>query len=215
VVETRFLLWKPGFSAAEQTRFSKHKQGLRRIIMRKTVFVGVVMTLALLGCNRDKKTPKGNEPDKAPPPAAGAPAAGTPSNDGSAPTVVPSAGAGGGVVLSAGGGGGGGAAQAVRKAAKRAATNNELHQIHLFIESASSASGQMPSPQETLAAIQKEAPKIAEAIREGVIVLLPAKSREEIWAYEAIALEQGGQVLTNNGIERMDAQTLRSRLGMR
>lgn len=177
--------------------------------MRQTMFVGVVMTLAVIGCG--KKPVKNDGGDTAPPPAVGAAPSG-------GPTIVP--GGGVGVVVNpyqalGGGGGGGGAAQAVRKAAKRAATNNELHQIHIFIESTSSASGQMPSPQETLTAIQKDAPKIAEAIKEGVIVLVPAKSREEIWAYEAIALEQGGQVLTNTGIERMDAETLRKRVGIK
>ena len=160
---------------------------------------------------------KNDGPDTAPPPGAGGANGGSAGSGG----IVP--GGGVGVVVNpyqalgggGGGGGGGGAAQAVRKAAKRAATNNELNQIHLFIETYSSASGQMPSPQETLATIQKEAPKIAEAIKEGVIVLLPARSREEIWAYEAIALEQGGQVLTGGGIERMDVQTLRNRLGMK
>lgn len=177
--------------------------------MRRTMFVGVLMTVAL-GCGK-KPTGKDHGPDTTPPPAAGSPGA----NSGG-PAVIPAGGVG--VVTNPnqalGGGGGGGAAGAVRKAAKRAATNNELHQIHLFIETYSAASGQMPKPADTLAAIQKEAPKIAEAIKEGVIVLLPAKSREEIWAYEAIALEQGGQVLTSGGIERMDADALQRRLRM-
>jgi hypothetical protein len=178
--------------------------------MRKTMFVGVLMTIALFGCG--KKPMKDNGPDTAPPPAAGSSSGGS-----GGPAVIP--GGGIGVVVNPnqalGGGGGGGAAGAVRKAAKRAATNNELHQIHIFIETYSSASGQMPAPEQTFAAIQKEAPKIAEAIKEGVIVLLPAKSREEIWAYEAIALEQGGQVLSGGGIERMDADTLQRRLRMK
>lgn len=173
--------------------------------MRVPLLLGVLMTVALVGCG--KKTAKSTQPDSTPPPAAAGGSGG----------IVPAGGVG--VVVNPqaalGGGGGGGAAQAVQKAAKRAATNNELHQIHIFIESASGASGQMPPPQETYAAIQKEAPKIAEAIKEGVIVLTGTRSRESVWAYEAIALEQGGQVLTNNGIERMDADTLKRRLGMR
>jgi hypothetical protein len=90
-----------------------------------------------------------------------------------------------------------------------------LNQIRLFIENASGASGQMPDPKLTLAALQQEAPKIAEAVKEGIIVIYNARTREDIWAYEAVALEQGGQVVTSSGIERMDAATLRSRLGMR
>jgi len=173
------------------------------------MLVGVLMTVVMVGCG--KKPAKEGGADTTPPPAAGSSSA----NNGG-PNVIP--GGGIGVVTNPnqalGGGGGGGAAGAVRKAAKRTATNNELHQIHIFIETYSSASGQMPKPADTLAAIQKEAPKIAEAIKEGVIVLLPAKSREEIWAYEAVALEQGGQVLTSSGIERMDADMLQRRLRM-
>ncbi|HEY3787422.1 MAG TPA: hypothetical protein VGL71_01150, partial [Urbifossiella sp.] len=145
--------------------------------MRKTMLVGVLMMVALCGCKKEKKDSGGG--DSTPPPAAGS------QNGNSGQNITPAGGIG--VVTNPtqalGGGGGGGAAMAVLKAAKRPATKNELHQIHVFIEAASSASGQMPSPETTLAAIQKEAPKIAEAIKEGVIVLLPARSREEIWAY--------------------------------
>ena len=154
--------------------------------MRVIVLIAVLTPFALAGCGNKAKSP--------PPPDSGS-----------------SGGSGGGIV--AGGGGGGGGVMAGYKAGKRVATQNELHQIHIFIDSASGASGRMPSSQETLAALEKEAPKIAQAVKEGVIVLHPARSREDVWAYEAVALEQGGQVLTSNGIEKMDAATLKRRLG--
>ncbi|MBX3398769.1 MAG: hypothetical protein KF873_08520 [Gemmataceae bacterium] len=130
------------------------------------------------------------------------------------PAVVP--GPGGGVVANPGplaGGGGAGAVQAVRGAAKKTVDANDLKMIHTFIEYASGASGRMPSAETTRAALKQEAPEIERKIYEGLIVLNPAKNREEIWAYEAKALESSGWVATNNGVETMDAATLKRRLG--
>jgi hypothetical protein len=127
-------------------------------------------------------------------------------------TVTP--GPGGGVVAGGGGGGGsGGAAQAIRKAAQRTVTMHDLNSIRIFIENASLASGQMPSVQETYQALQKEAPHLAKLVDEKVLTLHPARTREEVWAYETAALQSGGQVLTSQGVERMDAATLKRRLG--
>lgn len=178
--------------------------------MIRFILAAVLAVVAANGCG--KKAASNSQPDSSPPPGP-APA---PANTGSGgPTVVP--GGGVGVVTNPnaalGGGGGGGGVMQVRKAAKRAATQNELNQIRLFIENASGASGQMPTPQVTLAALEQEAPPIAAAVKEGVIVLHPARTREDVWAYEAAALEQGGQVVTGGGIERMDAATLKARIG--
>jgi hypothetical protein len=180
--------------------------------------------LALTGCGKkeaklppESKANPGDTPNfgsKSGPPGGIQPSGGA----GGGGAFVPAGGVG--VVVNpagavGGGGGGGGAAQAVRKAVKRTATNNELTQIRLFIENASAVDGKIPPPELTFAALQKEAPKIAEAITEGVIVLWRAKTRDEIWAYEAAAVENGGQVVTSSGIERMDAATLKQRLGMK
>ncbi len=126
-------------------------------------------------------------------------------------------GPGGGVVVNSGlggGGGGGGAVQAVRGAVQRKAVNaNQMKQIHTFIEYASGASGRMPSTADTLASLQKEAPAIAALVNDGTIVLNSVQSRESIWAYEAKALESSGWVCSNQGVETMDAATLKQRLG--
>ena len=133
--------------------------------------------------------------------------------------TVMTPGPGGGVVVgggaAAGGGGGGGAVQAVRKAVVRTVTQNDLRQIQTFIDTASGASGQMPTVQETYTSLKREAPAIAKLIDEQVIVLNPARTREEIWAYEAAALQQGGWVVSASGVERMEAATLKQRLGIR
>jgi hypothetical protein len=110
---------------------------------------------------------------------------------------------------------GAGVVHNVAQAAKRIEVKNDLHQIHVFIEGATAASGQMPSAQETYQALKKEAPKIGKLIDDKIITLNPARTREEVWAYETAALQNGGQVLTSQGVEKMDAQTLKKRLGLR
>jgi hypothetical protein len=110
---------------------------------------------------------------------------------------------------------GAGVVHNVAQAAKRLEVKNDLQQMRIFIENASLASGRMPSAQETYQALKKEAPKIAKLIDDRVITLNPARTREEVWAYETAALQSGGQVLTSQGVEQMDAETLKQRLGLR
>jgi hypothetical protein len=172
--------------------------------MRILLCVALVAAVPTIGCKK-----------KAPPATPVAQQEQQPPRQNDDMTVTP--GPGGGVVVGAptiaGGGGGGGAVQAVRGAATRAVTQNDLNQIRIYIENASLASGRMPTPQETYAALQQEAPQIAQLINEGAIVLHYARTREDIWAYERKAYDQGGQVLTSQGVAYMDAATLRQRLG--
>ena len=155
----------------------------------RTILTAAVFAAALAGgCETKKKakpTTKATEPDR-------------------------SSGGGGGGSSS---GGSGGAVQAVRGAVKRIVDQNDLRNIHLFIENASGASGRMPSQNETYAAIQKEAPTLAKKIDDGIITLCNPRTREEIWAYETDALQKGGWVCSSSGVERMEAETLKQRLG--
>ena len=109
--------------------------------------------------------------------------------------------------------GGGGAVQAVRGSAKKTVDANHLRYIHIFVENASGASGKMPTTETTYAALKQESPETAALVYEKLIILHPAKNREEIWAYEAKALESGGLVATHDGVETLDAATLKRRLG--
>lgn len=160
----------------------------------RTILTAAVFAAALVGgCELKKKvkpTSKSTEPER--------------SSAGS------SSGGGGGGSSS---GGSGGAAQAVRAAPQRIVTQNDLNQIRTFIEYASGATGQMPAYNDTYAAIKKEAPAIAKKIDDGWIVLNNARNREDIWAYEADAVNNGGWICSSSGVERMDAQTLKQRLG--
>lgn len=120
-----------------------------------------------------------------------------------------------GVVTNPGGGGGsGGAVQAVRGAVRRTVDQNELNNIRLFIDTASLASGQMPTAQATYAALQREAPSTFKLVQEGAIILTGARSRESVWAYTAEPQTYNGEhlVVTSSGVERMNGQVLRQRL---
>lgn len=115
----------------------------------------------------------------------------------------------------AGGGGGGGAAGAVRKAADRTKVRAAIADLRLTIDGFSLSEGRMPTPQETYAIVKQAAPAYAKFIEDGQIVLNPAKSREEVWAYEGKPPYGVYMVLTSQGVEDMDAQALRTRLGIR
>jgi hypothetical protein len=99
----------------------------------------------------------------------------------------------------------------VHGATDRFQLNNALDQIRIFIENAS-VDGNMPSTQMTYEALKKEAPQYAKYIDQKLIVLNPAKTREEVWAWAV--LPQGNfSVLTSSGIQPMSQQELNQRLG--
>ena len=107
----------------------------------------------------------------------------------------------------------GGAVQDVRKAVGRAVTQNELNNLRLFIDTASGASGQMPTQQEILAGVQKDDRKLAQAIQQGDIVLTGTRSREGVWAYTKEVQRNGNHyAVTSNGVEEMSPATLQQRL---
>jgi hypothetical protein len=168
--------------------------------MRKLLVIGLMLAL-LGGCK--KKTTKLAQaaPGDQAPVAAAAPGGQVGAH---APT---------GVVLGKGGGGGG-AYQAVRTATTRTVNMAQMHDLQLFIDNASAASGQMPSAQEITAALQKESRKTYELVNNGSIVLTGTRSRQGIWAYTFEPQTAGGEhlVLSSSGIERMPAQTLKQRL---
>jgi hypothetical protein len=154
--------------------------------MRKLLLLGL-MLLLIAGC---KKKTKARTADSTPTPAA----------SGSGPGLH--APAPGGVV------------QGVRMAAGRVVSENELKNIHIYVEYASGASGRMPSVQEITAAIQKEDRKAYQLVQEGAIVLTGARSRENIWAYTPKPQSIAGYhlMVSSNGVERISEQDLRQRL---
>ncbi len=125
-------------------------------------------------------------------------------------------GPGGGVVVGApvaGGGGGGGAVSAVRKAVDRTKVRAALTDIRLTIEGYEVSNGKMPTPAETLQMVRQAAPAYAKLIDDGDVVLVAARTRQDVWAYEGKPPGSNYLVLTNQGVEDMDLATLRQRLG--
>jgi hypothetical protein len=91
-------------------------------------------------------------------------------------------------------------------------SKQDMEDIRIFIDNAS-AGGQMPSPQLVYSALVMNQSPAAAHVKSGAIVVHPARSREEVWAYEARALQQGGWMVTANGVEQVNANDLKRRLG--
>jgi len=108
--------------------------------------------------------------------------------------------------------GSGGVVQNVRNAVRRTVSLNEFNNLKLFIETASVASGEMPPPALIVESIGRDLPNLTAAIQEGSVVLTGIRQREGVWAYEKAALENNGVVLSNNGVERMNAAQLKQML---
>lgn len=113
-------------------------------------------------------------------------------------------------------GGGGGAVQSVRKAVVRTVDQNDLKNIHLYIETASGASGRMPSKKDIIEALKSDpgAAKLAKMIEDGDIVLTDIKQREGVWAYPKHVLNDGGYIITNEGVVRVSNVELEQKLKM-
>jgi hypothetical protein len=105
-----------------------------------------------------------------------------------------------------------GAVQNVRKAAQRAVTQNEMHNLHITMEAASTETGRLPSKDFILRTVQKEDPRLYQALQEGLIVLTEIPTREGIWAYEKDAPTNGGFVISQSGVERLPADQVKQRL---
>lgn len=154
--------------------------------------------------------------DKATDPNANNQTTTTGNQGGNGPGIVVT-GAGGGVVTNpmavTGGGGGGGAAMAVRKAATRTEVRVALTDIRLTIDTFSLTDGKMPTPKQTLEMVKQAAPKYGKLIEDGDIVIHPARTREDIWAYEGKPTGQRVMVLTSQGVEDLDVLDLKQRLG--
>lgn len=88
-----------------------------------------------------------------------------------------------------------------------------LEDIRIAIDNYSLASGKMPSPALTLEIVRQAAPKYAELIRNGSIVIHPALNREDVWAYEAQSDASTVYVLFADRVEEMDMTAFRRRMG--
>ncbi len=95
-------------------------------------------------------------------------------------------------------------------------TMQDMEEIRIFIDNRSGATGRMPPPEETFTALKSAAsPQTVTLVQTKAITLAPARTREDVWAYETAALQRGGLVATAGGVETMTADALRRRLGGR
>ena len=92
-------------------------------------------------------------------------------------------------------------------------TAKDMEDIRIYIDNASAASGRMPSPQMVADALQHSGSPVAEMVKNKLIIISPARSREDVWAYEAKSLEQGGFLVGTNGVEDVSAAEAKRRLG--
>ncbi len=99
--------------------------------------------------------------------------------------------------------------------ATKPVSESEMKELWTFVESRSSATGQMPSIVEINSALSAARSRAADLVKDGSIVLTGAKTRESVWAYERKALSEGGWVASQNGVENLTASELDKRLRAR
>lgn len=99
--------------------------------------------------------------------------------------------------------------------ARRPVTEREMKDIHLFVDTASGASGVMPDPVTIQAALGAADSPAAKLVASGDIVLTGARQRESCWAYQKGAATDGGWIVTNSGAEQVDAATAKRWIGGR
>ena len=99
--------------------------------------------------------------------------------------------------------------------AKATLSLDDFKNLHLYLDTVSGVTGKLPDKETTLAALmmEKGAARLVKAIEDGSLVLTGAGSRDEVWAYEKDASVNGGYVLTSNGVDKLDADAARKRIG--
>jgi hypothetical protein len=100
-------------------------------------------------------------------------------------------------------------------AANVTVSKQDMEDIRTFVDNASGASGQMPSPQLIYTALVQSGSPAAKLVEARAIILTGAQVRESVWAYEVKAATQGGMIVTQNGVETVTAAEVKRRVGLR
>lgn len=98
---------------------------------------------------------------------------------------------------------------------RRPVTKSDMTDIHLFIDTATLASGRMPDPVTVQAALGAAGSPAAKLVASQDVILTGSRHRESCWAYQKGATTDGGWIVTNNGAEQVDAVTAKRWLGTR
>lgn len=98
---------------------------------------------------------------------------------------------------------------------RRPVAEQDLKDIHLFVDTRSLASGRMPDPTTIQAALLASGSPAAKWVATGDIILTGAGQRESCWAYQKGATTDGGWIVTNSGPEQVDAATAKRWIGGR
>lgn len=91
--------------------------------------------------------------------------------------------------------------------ARKPVTEQDMKDIHTFVDTNSLAGGKMPPPALIFGALGAAGSPAAKLVASGDIILTGARQRESCWAYQKGAATDGGWIVTNNGAEQVDAAT--------
>ena len=181
--------------------------------MRKTMFVGAVMTAALLGCGKkpDKKNDGG---DSTLPPAAGTPQPGGTGGNYD-PKYVSSVGGSNPVNPNQSGNltvKGGEGVQSPRMAAARTINKVQMTQLHLSMFQTFQLDNRVPDVNEIMAEA-KQNRQLLPLLTEEVVILTGTKLGDGVWAYSQYPQRSGNHfMITQQGVSDVSPADLRARL---
>src|SRR5947209_1105966 len=95
----------------------------------------------------------------------------------------------------------------------RTLSQQELDQLYKYMNQYHAEHGRFPKTMTELdeLGVSRDLPKVGEAIKNGDLVL--AGGTGDVLAYEAVALQDKGNVLTVSGVQQMTADEMRKKLG--
>ncbi len=93
----------------------------------------------------------------------------------------------------------------------RAVALNDLDELRKYITQYHAENGRYPTKLDDLPDVARDLPRVAQAIRDGELILAGGKGG--VLAYERAAETGGGKVMTTAGIQTMTAGELRQMLG--
>jgi hypothetical protein len=106
------------------------------------------------------------------------------------------------------------ATERVRRAVpvlNRTLTQNDLNQLRTFMENARAEKGSYPKSLADMPDLARDAPKLANAVYTGELVI--SGGTNGVLAYEAAAIQERGSVVTSDGVQMMTADELKQKLG--